>query len=208
MKGLYDRQQALSLRTYPSVLIAGAGGVGSWVALLLSLAGATEQMTLVDPDKLEIHNLNRTPYKLSQVGQYKVSALAELIVERRPTMIVNTYPNRIEEVKHLLEKHDLFIDCRDRVDKLTERSPIIGGYDKDRISLSFSYKHTKLFDSGLPAAGYTGAWVVPPVLVADLIVQYLLREAPILDTRNRTLSVSDIFRQVVWSNIGEDTTAK
>jgi len=194
---IYDRQREIMLCMYKSCLIAGLGGVGSWVALLLSLSGAIEEITLIDPDKVEASNLNRTPYKIGQVGQYKAIALAELLIERRPSLVINPIPDYLENQISKIDSIQLFIDCRDKVDHLSEKSPIIGGYDKDRISLSINYRDNNIFDSGLPGAGYTGAWVVPPVIVASMIVQYLVWEAPIHKTVNKTLSIGEVFSKVI-----------
>jgi len=194
---IYDRQKEIMLCKYKSCLIAGLGGVGSWVALLLSLSGAVDEVTLIDPDKIEIHNLNRTPYKIEHVGKFKAIALAELLIERRPSLIVNPIPDYLENHASKIDSIQLFIDCRDKVDALSEKSPIIGGYDKDRISLSVNYKDNNVFDSGLPASGYTGAWVVPPVIVASLIVQYLVWEVPMGKTINKTISIGEVFSKII-----------
>ncbi|HOA84144.1 MAG TPA: hypothetical protein PKV92_07910, partial [Thermodesulfovibrio thiophilus] len=126
-------------------------------------------------------------------------ALAELIVERRPDIVVTAYDNWIENVRSMLiDKRDcLFLDCRDRVDKLSELSPVIGGYDKDNISLSFNYNNDAIFDSGIDSSGYTGTWLIPPVILASVIVFYLTKQELIEDTRNITMSISDIYKYIM-----------
>jgi Dinucleotide-utilizing enzymes involved in molybdopterin and thiamine biosynthesis family 2 len=79
---IYQRQQELDLNPPKTITVIGVGGVGSWVALDLALAGV-EKIYMVDHDHIETHNLNRTPFKESQVDQDKVTALTELVSERR-----------------------------------------------------------------------------------------------------------------------------
>lgn len=56
--------------------IAGAGGIGSNVAMLLARAGLG-RITVVDHDEVALPNLNRQAYFLDQCGRLKVDALAE-----------------------------------------------------------------------------------------------------------------------------------
>lgn len=56
--------------------IAGAGGIGSNVAMLLARAGLG-RITVVDHDEVALPNLNRQAYFLDQCGKLKVDALAE-----------------------------------------------------------------------------------------------------------------------------------
>ncbi len=199
MFDIYNRQKELTFNKFKKVVVAGCGGVGSWTSLFLAMTGTVQEIALVDADKIEEHNLNRTPYRYNQIGQNKAIALAELIVERRPDIVVTAYDNWIENVRSMLiDKRDcLFLDCRDRVDKLSELSPVIGGYDKDNISLSFNYNNDAIFDSGIDSSGYTGTWLIPPVILASVIVFYLTKQELIEDTRNITMSISDIYKYIM-----------
>lgn len=78
------RQASIDL-TLPSkgVIVVGCGGVGSWTAYYLGLAGVSK-LWLFDPDTLEIHNLNRIPLPAGAVGQRKSAAVADLIRGLRP----------------------------------------------------------------------------------------------------------------------------
>jgi len=199
MFDIYNRQKELTFNKFKKVVVAGCGGVGSWTSLFLAMTGTVQELALVDADVIEEHNLNRTPYRYNQIGQNKAIALAELIVERRPDIVVTAYDNWIENVRSMLiDKRDcLFLDCRDRVDKLSELSPVIGGYDKDNISLSFNYNNDAIFDSGIDSSGYTGTWLIPPVILASVIVFYLTKQELIEDTRNITMSISDIYKYIM-----------
>ncbi|MDR2305918.1 MAG: ThiF family adenylyltransferase [Paucimonas sp.] len=64
------------------VVIAGCGGIGSMVAMLLAGSGI-KKLTLIDPDVVEASNLNRQLFwTLKHVGQAKVVALQEALEAR------------------------------------------------------------------------------------------------------------------------------
>lgn len=80
-----DRQQALNLHLPTrGVAVIGCGGVGSWIALYLALAGVTN-LWLFDFDTISESNLNRFPLGPDAVGQKKSEALAKAITLLRPT---------------------------------------------------------------------------------------------------------------------------
>lgn len=65
--------------TFP-ILVIGAGGIGSWTVLTLAKMGCSN-ITVVDPDKVELHNLPSQFYLPDQVGQNKVDALQANVEE-------------------------------------------------------------------------------------------------------------------------------
>ena len=74
----YDRQEPLSIVRDQSVAIIGCGGIGSWAAYYLTLAGGKE-LHLFDGDNVSEHNLNRLPLPIGAVGKPKSSALASFL---------------------------------------------------------------------------------------------------------------------------------
>lgn len=58
-------------------LIGGAGGIGSWLALLLARAGF--KPVVFDFDILEIHNLSGQLYGTDDIDTLKVDALAKMV---------------------------------------------------------------------------------------------------------------------------------
>ncbi len=58
------------------IYIIGVGGVGSWLAPTMCLLAGTDNVTLVDGDKLEKKNLNRQLFTENEIGQNKAHALA------------------------------------------------------------------------------------------------------------------------------------
>lgn len=79
----YSRQSSLiTTENFPVVHIVGCGGVGSWIALFLALAGV-RTFYLWDPDTVESSNLPRTPYLPSTIGEWKAKALSDLLKSYR-----------------------------------------------------------------------------------------------------------------------------
>ena len=58
------------------VAVCGLGGLGSNIATSLARAGIGK-LILIDFDKVDITNLHRQQYKVSQVGKFKTEALNE-----------------------------------------------------------------------------------------------------------------------------------
>lgn len=139
---LYQRQENLELKLPSRVVVVGCGGAGSWASLFCALCGV-EDMTLIDPDVVETSNLNRTPYKLSDVGRPKVDALAELIMERRR---IDVFPiNDFFPSLAAIDKNTVVIDATDdleaqhkvhEVTKLNNAHYIRVGYNGHMVSVS------------------------------------------------------------------------
>lgn len=65
------------------VAIAGLGGLGSHIAVMLVRSGVG-RLHLVDFDRVDISNLNRQEYDIRHLGRYKTEALAERLHEINP----------------------------------------------------------------------------------------------------------------------------
>jgi sulfur carrier protein ThiS adenylyltransferase len=74
--------------------IAGAGGIGSNVAMLLVRAGASS-LVLADFDTVEASNLNRQFYFADQTGKPKVEALSENLVRINRELKIETHELRL-----------------------------------------------------------------------------------------------------------------
>jgi hypothetical protein len=70
-----ERQEALGLVVPESVAVIGCGGVGSWAAMFLALAGVP-RLALWDMDMVSETNLNRLPLGPEYLNQAKSLALA------------------------------------------------------------------------------------------------------------------------------------
>ncbi len=75
------------------ITIAGAGGLGSNIAIALTRIGVGH-LTLIDFDTVELSNLNRQQFKLSQVDMPKVVALKQNLQEFNPFVEINIHSNQ------------------------------------------------------------------------------------------------------------------
>jgi sulfur-carrier protein adenylyltransferase/sulfurtransferase len=98
-----------------SVLIIGAGGLGSPVALYLAAAGVG-RIGLVDDDEVEISNLQRqilhdTPHE----GQPKVISGQERLLALNPTIRVEAIQNcfNARSAEKIAEGYEILVDCSD-----------------------------------------------------------------------------------------------
>lgn len=66
-----------------SVGIAGLGGLGSHIAFALARLGIGE-LVLADFDAVDVSNLNRQQYRISDLGRPKAEALAEQLKQVNP----------------------------------------------------------------------------------------------------------------------------
>ncbi len=90
-----------------SVGIAGAGGLGSNIALCLARCGY-RHITLMDFDTIEPSNLNRQQYFLEEIGQNKVAVLKDRILRINPEAHITALAQRWSEEK---TEEDLFENC-------------------------------------------------------------------------------------------------
>ncbi|MFP4395505.1 MAG: HesA/MoeB/ThiF family protein [Anaerolineales bacterium] len=97
------------------VLIIGAGGLGSPIALYLAAAGVGT-LGLADPDQVSVSNLNRQIlYTTDDVGRDKTAAAAERLRALNPEIEVATYPAEIrsEGGPDLAAEYDLVVEACD-----------------------------------------------------------------------------------------------
>ncbi len=94
-----------------SVLVAGAGGLGNFVATELVLAGVGN-VDIVDPDVVELHNLNRQfLFREEDLGKSKAFVSASRLNEINPYVNVRGITGSWRDVD--LNRYDLVFDCID-----------------------------------------------------------------------------------------------
>lgn len=76
------------------IAVLGSGGIGSWATLLLAKMGC-QNISIVDDDEVEEHNVASQFYKTDQLGQPKTKALAENVMEQTGTEVLE-YPISLE----------------------------------------------------------------------------------------------------------------
>lgn len=98
-----------------SVLIVGAGGLGSPAALYLAAAGIGT-LGLVDFDQIDVTNLQRQiMYTTADVGQRKLDVSAERLRQLNPEIEVRTHPERLnrDNALDVVGQYDVIIDGTD-----------------------------------------------------------------------------------------------
>lgn len=97
------------------VAIAGLGGLGSNIAVMLARIGVGE-LLLVDYDSVEPSNLNRQSYYISHLGQPKTTALQKQIEDINPFIRVKTRNTRVREenVRELFQGYDIICEAFDK----------------------------------------------------------------------------------------------
>jgi molybdopterin-synthase adenylyltransferase len=109
--GIEGQQRLLHSRA----LIIGAGGLGSPAALYLGSAGVGD-ITLVDPDHVDVTNLQRQiAHTLARVGQPKAESARTSIGAINPDVQVHAQVLRAdgESLLALVAQADVVLDCTD-----------------------------------------------------------------------------------------------
>ena len=211
---MYDRQASLGIKPPNEVSIIGCGGVGAWAGIDLALAGVSK-ITLFDNDKLEIHNLNRVPFRPEDVGKLKTEVLQKFIKKVRPDTTVYVRGLLTDISKSLLRGS--VIDC---TDALATQQMIFAmcqeknllyyriGYDGKHINVidgqhKDAPKLAKVWEDGSGQSGYTSvpSWVVPPMVAAALMTEMVCasrpgRDAPINAYIENLMNVNRYMEQL------------
>ena len=121
------------------VLIIGAGGLGSPVALYLSAAGVGT-LGIVDYDFVSESNLNRQIlYGENNIGQLKVDIAAQRLKELNSSLDIVTYAEQLTHENYnrameLISKYDIVVDACDNMPTRYLVSDIA-----DKFSIPFVY---------------------------------------------------------------------
>lgn len=97
------------------VLVIGAGGLGSPVALYLATAGVGH-ITLVDHDQVDLTNLQRQiAHRQASIGQDKVASAREAMLAINPGLQITTLTERADATRllALVAQADVVLDCCD-----------------------------------------------------------------------------------------------
>ena len=100
-----------------SVGIAGAGGLGSNVAVALARAGVG-RLVIADFDRVEPANLSRQQYFIDQVGERKVVALRENLLAINPYSLYEVHDVRInrKNAARVFSRVDVLVEAFDRAE--------------------------------------------------------------------------------------------
>ena len=110
-----ERQKAFLNAT---VAICGLGGLGSNIATALTRAGIG-RLILIDFDKVDITNLNRQQYKMSQIGMPKTESCLENLRDISPYTEIEIHTIKLteENIPELLGNADIICEAFDKADQ-------------------------------------------------------------------------------------------
>jgi sulfur carrier protein ThiS adenylyltransferase len=150
------------------IFIAGAGGLGSNVALNLIRSGA-KNLTIADYDIIEESNLNRQFFFLEQVGKLKSDCLSQNLKKIIPDIEVNVINKQLTSdnfSKYITTEYDIVFECFDSASSKAEliefvlttlnKTPIIGVSGISELSDYTSIK-VKKFTENLTIVGDFGS---------------------------------------------------
>jgi sulfur-carrier protein adenylyltransferase/sulfurtransferase len=109
--GLEGQQKLAASR----VLVIGAGGLGSPVALYLAAAGVGT-LGIADPDRVELHNLQRQLlHRTADLGRPKVDSAAQTLAALNPHIRLELHPDGItpENARDRFARYDVIVDGSD-----------------------------------------------------------------------------------------------
>lgn len=99
-----------------SVLVIGAGGLGSPALLYLAAAGVG-RLGIIDPDQVELSNLQRQIlYRTAACGRTKVAEARDQLLALNPHLHIDIYPEafRLANAAALIAGYDLIIEGSDQ----------------------------------------------------------------------------------------------
>ncbi|MDR2544700.1 MAG: sulfur carrier protein ThiS adenylyltransferase ThiF [Methanobrevibacter sp.] len=101
-----------------NVAVAGLGGLGSNLAIMLSRIGVGN-LLLVDFDIVEPSNLNRQQYLIKDLGRYKTDALKDTISQINPFINVEVRTVKIcpDNVEKLFRDYSIVCEAFDKADQ-------------------------------------------------------------------------------------------
>jgi molybdopterin/thiamine biosynthesis adenylyltransferase len=128
-EALYRGREEIEILARKNLVLCGAGALGSLLADNLTRQGF-RKLTVVDFDRVELHNTGTQLYGKGDVGAFKVDILKAHCF-RSTGVEIDTYNKRLEErtVKKFLAGADVVIDTLDNADSrrlVTEHCERVG----------------------------------------------------------------------------------
>jgi molybdopterin/thiamine biosynthesis adenylyltransferase len=109
----YRRPRSAAPRTQPHIAVVGAGALGNFVGLGLAYAGF-QRLTFMDPDVVELTNLNRQVFFSEAIGQSKAATLAQRLNELFG--LASQFRVAAFEIDTDISSFDVLFDCVDNFD--------------------------------------------------------------------------------------------
>lgn len=113
----FPKEMQVKLK-HARVAIAGLGGLGSNIAVMLARSGVG-QLLLVDYDVVDVTNLNRQMYYIQQLGMPKAQALPEILYQINPYSNYQSRCLRVteENIGELFMEYPIVCEAFDQPDQ-------------------------------------------------------------------------------------------
>ena len=112
-QGLFDKNQLINKK----VVVAGLGSGGAFIASELAKAGVGH-FSLIDFDRLEVHNLTRHICGFNDLGRLKIAAVRDYLLNINPAIEVEIHDFDIttdfERLTRLVNEADLVVGATDK----------------------------------------------------------------------------------------------
>jgi len=123
MSEYFSRQYMLwgdktqELLAQKSIVIVGAGGLGSSLALALSGSGV-KKIDIIDFDRVEVHNIHRQVlFDIEDCNEYKAKIVSQRILHRNPFLESNYYIKSFEDfIEQEPFDYDIILDATDNLE--------------------------------------------------------------------------------------------
>ena len=104
-----------------SVAVCGLGGLGSNIAISLVRAGVGH-IHIIDFDKVDISNINRQQYFISQIDRYKTDALYDILLKIMPYADIKRTCIKLDEknICDILKDDDIICEAFDNAESKAE----------------------------------------------------------------------------------------
>ncbi|MCL2607968.1 MAG: sulfur carrier protein ThiS adenylyltransferase ThiF [Methanomassiliicoccaceae archaeon] len=175
------------------VAVAGLGGLGSNIAVMLARSGVGK-LLLTDFDRVEESNLNRQYYDRSHLGMLKTDALKTQINKINPSVDVETCAAKVteENVREIFKNYSIVCEAFDDPKykailvnalldgqrKIIAASGMAGFGSANKIKTKHTFKDMYICGDSEPAAP-GGSFMAPRVAVcaghqANMVLRLLL----------------------------------
>lgn len=180
------------------VAIAGLGGLGSHIAIMLARCGI-ENLCIIDFDKIDITNLNRQEYHVEEIGKYKTEAMKERIYHINPYINTKVFCGKVtpQNIEEIFKDYDIICEAFDKPDqkamlingifetfpdkKIVAGSGLAGFDDCNKIVTKKVFKNLYMCGDGSTDVAECIGLMAPRVMVcaghqANKVVQLLIEE--------------------------------
>jgi hypothetical protein len=181
------RQEPLKLVIPKGVAVIGCGGVGSWIAYFLALAGV-DNLWLFDPDIVSESNLNRLPLPQSAIGKSKSQSLADFITSQRPSATItamSAFSEQIADLCHLSDEVSWLVCSTDTLAtrQMSHNYAVTHGRcyieaaaEGEYGSIASAPAEWATADDAKPGYASVPVWVGPATFAASMAAAYILHD--------------------------------